>query len=129
MPKFREIKKYLNNKDIYLNKEYQYLIFIDNETTHEERKEIVKMGDEGLVASMKKIEEALQDPDAFDTYMTIKIEQMHQENVMRENLEKGMKKGIEKGKEETAVKLKNKGISLEIIAETTGMPLSKIKKL
>ena len=125
MPKFREIKKYLNHEDIKLNKEYQYLIFLDSETSHEERKEIVKMGDEGLAASLQKIEEALQDADAFDAYMTIKIEEMHQENVMNAKKEEGK----EERNIEIATNLKNKGIPLEIISETTGMPISKIKKL
>ena len=99
------------------------------------------MGDKGLEASMQKIEEALQDPDAFDTYMTIKIEKMHQENMMNEREEKGIKigeeKGIkigeEKGKEEKELEIANnlkiEGFPLEIIAKTTGIPLSKVKNL
>ena len=41
----------------------------------------------------------------------------------------GIKKGKEEKKLEIAMKLKNEGISLETIAKTTGLTLSKIKKL
>jgi len=106
------------------------------------------MGDEGLKVSMKNLELALQN-GAFDAYFLEKLEEMHQENIMQEKLEKGIKigqeegikigeeKGIkigeEKGKEEEklkmAIKLKNEGVPLEIISKTTEIPLSKIKKL
>lgn len=107
-------------KDLTNNRKHQYLAFIDDETTHKERKEIVKMGDEGLKSSMKCLELALQN-GAFDEYFYQKMNEFHQENVMNEKLEKG--------KVEIALKLKNKGIPLDIIAETTELPISKIEKL
>jgi len=129
-----------SKKDLKNNTKHQYLAFIDDKTTHKERKEIVKMGDEGLEASMKNLEIALQN-GAFDIYFLEKLEEMHQENVMQEKIEEGKIKGIregkikgiKEGKEEEklgiAIKLKNKGIPIEIISETTELPLSKIKKL
>ena len=81
---------------------------------------------------MKNLELALQN-GAFDAYFLEKLDEMHQENVMQEKLEKGIKIGREKGKEEEklkiAIKLKNEGVPLEIIAKTSEIPLSKIKKL
>jgi len=89
---------------------------------------------------MKNLELALQN-GAFDAYFLEKLDEMHQENVMQEKLEKGIKIGREKGKEEgikigeeeeklkMAIKLKNEGVPLEIIAKTSEIPLSKIKKL
>jgi predicted transposase/invertase (TIGR01784 family) len=123
-------------KDLKNNRKHQYLKFIDDETTHEERKEIVKMGDEGLEASMKCLELALQN-GAFDEYFYQKLNEAHQENIINEEIEKGIKIKEEKikkegkieEKEKICIKLKNKGIPIEIISETTGLSISKIKKL
>ena len=40
-----------------------------------------------------------------------------------------MKYAVDEKKLEIAIKLKNKGIPLEIISETTGLSIEKIKKL
>ena len=52
---------------------------------------------------------------------------------MKEGMEKGMEKGIEQGKKqnqiETAKKLKEKGISIDIIAEATELSKEEIEKL
>ena len=52
---------------------------------------------------------------------------------IKKGIEKGIKKGVAIGAEkkeiEIAKNLKNKGFPLEIIAETTGLTLEKIKKL
>lgn len=47
----------------------------------------------------------------------------------KEGKKQGIKEGIEEEKIAIATNLKNKGISLEIISQTTNLPLSKIKKL
>ena len=82
------------------------------------------MGDEGLKASMKNLELSFQN-GAFDEFFKIKLDEMHHENVLKESEEKGKKE-----KElEIATKLKKEDIPLETIAKTTGLTLSKIKKL
>lgn len=141
LPIYKKIRKYLKNKNqkeyTNITKEFQYLLFLNNETSHKERKEIVKMGDKGLNIALKKIEEALQDEDAYNIFLEQKIEEIHQKNMIKEKEEKGIKKGrkegIEKGREEEkieiAIKLKNKGISIEDIAETTCLNPEFIKKL
>lgn len=40
------------------------------------------MGDGDLAKAIKRIEESLQDEDAFDIFMTYRIEEMHQENII-----------------------------------------------
>ena len=70
-------------KDFKNNLKHQYIGFIDEKTTHEQRKEIVKMGDEGLKASMKNLELAFQN-GAFDEFFKIKLDEMHHENVLKE---------------------------------------------
>ena len=149
MPMYKQIKKYLKKKKqkqyITILKEFQYLFFLDNKTSHEERKEIVKMGNEGLNIAIKRIEEALQNEDAYDIYMNQKIEEIHQNNIIKQKekkseekgrekgIEEGREKGIEEGREEgiiiTATKMKNRGISIEEIAEITNLTPKFIKTL
>lgn len=69
--------------------------------------------DKGEVLSRIRVEQAKQDREAEIRYVR----------------EKGKEEEKEKEKIEIATKLKNKGISIPIIVETTGIPISKIKKL
>ena len=119
-------------KDLKNNLKHQYLAFIDDKTTHKERKEIVKMGDEGLKASMKNLELAFQN-GAFDEYFREKLDEMHQENIMQEKLEKGIKIGKIEGKEEEkieiAIRLKKLDLPIEQIVESTGLTPNFIEKL
>ncbi|MCL2116768.1 MAG: Rpn family recombination-promoting nuclease/putative transposase [Methanobrevibacter sp.] len=111
-------------KDLKNNLKHQYIAFFDDETSHELRREIVKMGDEGLKASMKNLELAIQN-GLFDEYFLIKLEEAHQENVGNERENKGRKER----EEEIALKLKNDGFPYEKIAEITGLSLSEIEEL
>jgi predicted transposase/invertase (TIGR01784 family) len=145
LKKFRKIKKDFNNK------EHLYLTFIDDETTHEERKEMGKM-DEGLEAAVKKIEEALQDDNAVRLYHKLELEKMKKENEQirteerikkerKEGLKEGIEKGREEGKEEgiekgmkianinMAIKLKKSGGSIQEIAKLTGFTTEFVEKL
>jgi len=47
---------------------------------------------------------------------------------MKTSKQKGIEKGKKEEKIEIATKLKNKRLSFELIAETTNIPISKIKK-
>ncbi|MCL2687812.1 MAG: Rpn family recombination-promoting nuclease/putative transposase [Methanobrevibacter sp.] len=141
LPLYNKMKKYLKTKNhkkyMSMSNELEYLLFIDNETSHEMRKEIVKMGNEGIGEAFKKIEEALQDEDTYDIYMTYKIKEMEQKNIMHERekikeekgIKKGMEKGMEKEKIEIATILKNDGHSIEYIAKTTKLNPKIIEKL
>ena len=89
----------------------------------------------------KKAERVLQDRSGYLAY--IKADQAERDRIAQieygrqEGIEigrkEGRKEGREKGREEVNIEiaknLKNEGVSLELIAETTGLPLSKVKKL
>ena len=133
LEKFREIKKDWNNK------EHLYLTFFDKNTSHERRKELGKM-DEGLNSAVKKIERALQDDDAMRIYHKIEWEKMveekekiriqkEKEKEREEGREEGIEEGMELEKIKIANKMKNKGISLQEIAEFTGLSYEFIEKL
>ena len=137
LEKFREIEKDLKNK------EHLYLKFFDKNTNHEERKEMAKM-DEGLKTAVKRIEGAIQNENELWIYHKVQYEKLAAEKEKiktKEKIkqvkqkerkigeEKGIKIGEEKSKVKIAIKLKNEGIPLEIIAKTTGITITKIKKL
>jgi predicted transposase/invertase (TIGR01784 family) len=48
---------------------------------------------------------------------------------MKKGMEKGIEKGIEKGKLETALAMLKKGLSLDLVAECTGLSESEILEL
>ncbi|HLP49119.1 MAG TPA: Rpn family recombination-promoting nuclease/putative transposase [Candidatus Kapabacteria bacterium] len=48
---------------------------------------------------------------------------------IEEGFEKGIEEGIEKGKIEMAIKMKAKGIGIDIISEMSGLPVKEIEKL
>lgn len=112
------------------------MTFIDNETTHDERKELAKM-DEGLRNAVKKIEEAAQTEGALRTYYKIQIERMRRENEIEEGIQEGLQKGLQKGRKEgrhegivkTAINLKNMGLSTEDIAKATNLTTDFIEEL
>ena len=56
------------------------------------------------------------------------IKVQHRE-AYREGLAEGIEQGIEQTKIETAKKLFSMGLSLEQVAEGTGLPLEKVKEL
>ena len=134
-------------KDLKNNLKHQYIAFFDNQISHKERKEIVKMGDEGLKASMKNLEISLQNGE-FDEYFLIKLEEAHQENIKKERekklekkyekkIKKETKKAIKIGREEgkeianiaAATNLKKAGMCVEEIAKALNLSTDLIKDL
>lgn len=73
----------------------------------------------------KKTGHVLQDRAEYLTYIRAEQAELDKKAQMKYREEKGK----EEKEVEIAINLKNKGISLEIIAETTGMSISRIKKL
>ncbi|MCL2687811.1 MAG: hypothetical protein FWE58_04680, partial [Methanobrevibacter sp.] len=67
------------------------------------------MGNEGIGEAFKKIEEALQDEDTYNIYMTYKIKEMEQKSILNERekrgIERGIKKGIKKGIKEEKIEI------------------------
>ena len=117
---FIDLEKFRKTEKDLKNKEHLYLSFIDKNTTHRERKEMGKM-DEGLKASVKKIEEALQDENALRLYYKLEWEEISKQ------IEK--KKERENTKIKVAIKLKKMGMSDEDIAKATDLNKEFIEKL
>ena len=129
---FIDLEKFRKTKKDLKNKEHLYLSFIDKYTNHEQRKELGKM-DEGLKASVKKIEEALQDENALRLYYKLEWEEISKQIEKKKEREKGVEEGIEKGKENTkieiATQMKNDGIPVKTIAKYTNLSKEFIERL
>ena len=92
--------------------------------------------DEELESSLKKIEEALQDPWAVRIYHKLAWEEMVRENeesLIQEKIEEGREIGREIGEENTrieiATRMKNDGFPVKDIATFTGLSKESIEKL
>ncbi|MBZ9571062.1 hypothetical protein KQY27_05860 [Methanobrevibacter sp. TMH8] len=71
----------------------------------------------------------LKDKQEYISYIRADQAERDKKGMIKYAEKQGIKKGIEEEKISIAKNLKNKGISLEIISQTTNLPLSKIKKL
>ncbi|MDR2966607.1 MAG: Rpn family recombination-promoting nuclease/putative transposase [Methanobacteriaceae archaeon] len=124
MVAFRRLKK---NIDLN-NPLHRWLIFFDKQRPKKIVNKVISM-DDNIKLAEKKIKEVLSDEQALHDYYMRELAKMEYISDMETSKEKGMKKGKKEEKLEIASKLKSKGISLEIIAETTNIPISKLKKL
>jgi len=61
--------------------------------------------------------------------VTMGIEEFLLDMAEKKGIKKGIEQGIEQGIKETALKMKNNGIDLNLIANITGLSVDEIKKL
>ncbi len=65
---------------------------------------------------------------SYETDIKVQRREAYREG-LAEGIEQGIEQGAEKTKIETAKKLFSMGLSLEQVAEGTGLPLEKVKEL
>lgn len=75
------------------------------------------------IHQIRKLEELTQMP-----YIS-SAERLGMEKGIEKGIEKGMEKGIKKGIEQVAINMLEEGAKISFIKKTTGLSLSKIKKL
>jgi len=124
-----KFRKDLKKGNIDLNNPKDRLMILLNEKSPEHLiKKVIKM-DKFAYDVYKKAERVLQDRDGYLAYIKADMAERDKNAQIRY----GKKEGIEIGKEENnlevAKKLKNEGVSIEIIAKATGLSVSKIKEL
>jgi predicted transposase/invertase (TIGR01784 family) len=132
LPKFRKLKEIDLN-----NKLHQWCIFFSQKYYKEEFKEVLKMYSimdkiniqiDKLLGDGEYEERLIRDQLKIHEIKTEgKIEGIEEGRI--EGIEEGMEKGKIEGMKEIAIKLKNKGNSLEEIAEITNLPIETIKKI
>ena len=108
------------NPNYNINKEItKYLEFI----TAKEFSDIenVSKGDEDYMAAFRKVEDLSTDPEFIGYY---DYEQAHQDDI-----EMAEYAGYEKGVEEMVIKMKDKGISIEMIAEISGLSIEEVNRI
>ena len=124
---FIELPKFLKSKVDTKRKLDQWLLFIDYS-----RKELLKMAEE----NNKVLKEAAAEYEYLTgeeevqrlAFLRRKFELDYNSGLQYAE-EKGITRGEKKKQKEIAKKLKNKGISIDIIAETTGLSEEEIEKL
>jgi predicted transposase/invertase (TIGR01784 family) len=127
----------INIEDNEIN---QWACFFDPNTPKRNINDVIEMNS-GIKTAKDKINFIKQHKDLYDQYMTREMAKLDYESEIsykiRESKKEGKEEGIKEGKEEgkkeaiieTALNLKNMGISLEDIKKATGLILKEIKNL
>ena len=129
----------LEDKDLN-NPQHRCLIFLSENTDEKMRKKVIEM-EPGLTKAQKMLDHINSSPEEIELYEMRELVKMDIKNARENDIQEGIEIGEEKGRKigeekgrkkekiEIAKKLKNEGVPLKIIAETTEIPLSKVKKL
>jgi predicted transposase/invertase (TIGR01784 family) len=132
MVKYRKLK----TGDVANNMLERWLAFFDVNTPEEKLQEVVKM-DSAIEEAFERINFVLQDKDTLDLYHRREMGLMDQREAIytatekgrEEGIEIGIEKGREEGKLEIAKNLLIKGLSIDLIHETTGLDTQTIQSL
>ena len=125
--KIRIINIYLPNirkKDYNKLKLYEKLLLIFNENDNQLLKNLSK-GDEIMEKYVKESKEASEQDEVIGMY----DKELHDEKLRLAENDEYMEKGKQEKAKETALKLLQKNIDLNIISECTGISLEELKKL
>ena len=125
--KIRIINIYLPNirkKDYNKLKLYEKLLLIFNENDNQLLKDLSK-GDEIMEKYVKESKEASEQDEVIGMY----DKELHDEKLRLAENDEYREKGFKEGIKETALKLLQKNIDLNIISECTGISLEELKKL
>ena len=125
--KIRIINIYLSNirkKDYNKLKLYEKLLLIFNENDNQLLKNLSK-GDEIMEKYVKESKEASEQDEVIGMY----DKELHDEKLRLAENDEYREKGKQEKAKETALKLLQKNIDLNIISECTGISLEELKKL
>jgi len=125
----------IKNKDIN-NSQHRCLMFLSDKTDEKMRKKVIEM-EPGLAKAQEILDFINSSPEEKRLYYDRELVKMDiavaKKRNTQEGIEIGKEEGIEIGKEEKtieiAIKLKNKGVSIEDIVEITGIDPKLIEKL
>ena len=85
----------------------------------------VSKGDEDYMAAFRKVEDLSTDPEFIGYY---DYEQAHQDDIEMAEYT-GLKKGIEQNRKEMVVNMKEKGLSIEMIADVSNLSIEEVEKI
>ncbi len=131
---FIELLKFkrFNSKDLRGNPLHRWLKFFDKMLPEEELKELVEM-DSAIKRAEKKLEYISSDEDALALYRAREDSAHERANLLytgrMEGIEEGIEKGKIEGKREDAKKMLARNLSLDLIAEITGLSMEEIKSI
>ena len=105
---------------------YKYLIMLD--LPLEELKKLSKK-DKMVEKYMKELIKVNEDPE-FREYMSAEEDARKIENTIRSQYKReGLEEGRKESQKEMAKNFKNNGVSIEIIAKSTGLSIEEVEKL
>jgi len=135
LPKFASSEKELKENDTFLN---QFSVAMKKMATFAERPEVMK---DDLVEKMFQAADTVyyKSKEKNDYKKSI-MNEFEYEETLKEYRQEGIEEGREEGREEerkkaqqrmeaTAKSLKDAGVSLSVIADSTGIPIEKIQSL
>ena len=87
--------------------------------------EKISKGDNDYMAGYRKVEDLSTDPEFIGYY---DYEQAHQDDLEMAEYT-GLKKGIEQNRKEMVVNMKEKGLSIEMIADVSNLSIEEVEKI
>lgn len=105
---------------------YKYYLMLD--LKREELKEVSK-GDKIMEKYRENVEKLNSDPEFIEVVSKEKDAEMVYNTLIEDGIEQGLQQGIEQGKLETAKRLLENNIDLNIISTSTGISLEKLTEL
>jgi predicted transposase/invertase (TIGR01784 family) len=124
MVKFRKLKsKYKRNKPLE-----RWLSFFDISTPEEELKEIIKM-DSAISKTQERLDFVTQDKEVLREYHLREMALMDWNNGINAATENGIVQGAMQKQIEIARNLLKKGLTIDLIHETTGLDIETIQSL
>jgi predicted transposase/invertase (TIGR01784 family) len=128
MVKFRRI----GEKDIRNDSLQRWLTWLDKDSPGGLVEEVVRM-DMAIRKAEEKMVYVTSDKEALRAYqmreMALSDWTSGLNHARREGIQEGIEKGIEKGKREIAFKMKKRGVSVDQIAEDTGLSVEEIRRI
>ena len=133
----------LSGKDVAHNPLHRWLAWLDPGSVPELVAEVVRM-DNAILKANERQEHILSDEDALRLYEMRQLAYWDNINAneyaeeerkkarqegLRDGRDEGLKEGLEKSRLEIAMKMKIRGLSLECIAEDTGLSLETVERL
>ena len=126
------LRRKQEEKDIENNSLHRWLTWFDEGSPPGLIKEVVSM-DNAIKAANERQAYVTQDEEARRVYWSRRKAEHDRvsglEYAREEGMEKGIEKGIEKGRLEIAKNLKANGVTVDIIAKSTGLSPEEIAKL
>ena len=122
-----ELKKFRATAIMEQKKKDFWLWFLDY--TNREMIEMACINNERIREARKQLDEITSDPALMEAILNEEMSEMDEKMAIERKTERAMKEGEKKKQFEIAKKLKENGIHIDIISQSTGLTIEEIEKL